>query len=116
MGRRLAEAANAWRVRRTRGETGLRRFWEVFLALGLAAEALCGAAFAGFASDFASDLGDDVEDAGGVDCAVTRGNKPGSKRKNVPARTRTTKRRTSHPTYILKLELIPFDRLLRDFV
>src|ERR1035441_8445278 len=104
MGRRLAEAANAWRARRTRGETGLRRFWEVFWALGLAAEVLCGTAFAGFASD----LGDDVEDAGGVDCAVALGNKPGSKRKNVPARTRTAKRRTSHPTYILKLELVPF--------
>src|ERR1039458_3946714 len=44
MGRRLAEAANAWRARRTRGETGLRRFWEVFWALGLAAEVLCGTA------------------------------------------------------------------------
>jgi hypothetical protein len=34
MGRRLAEATNAWRARRTRGETGLCRF---FLALVLVA-------------------------------------------------------------------------------
>jgi hypothetical protein len=105
----LAEAANAWRTRRTRGETGLRRFfWAVFFGLGLAAEALCGTAFAGFASDFVSDFGDDVEDAGGVDWATAEFNQPSSKKKNVPARTKTAKRRTSHPTYILKLELVPF--------
>jgi hypothetical protein len=45
MGRRLAEATNAWRARRTRGETVLRRFrWLPLFALVL--EAVLFAVFA----------------------------------------------------------------------
>ena len=106
MGRRLAEAANAWRTRRTRGDTGLRRFfWLVLLGvvfLGLVfftlvwvwlfwpAVARCAEDFAGLADAF----GDDGEDGGGVDCPAADCHKPNSKRKIVPAKNQTTKRRT----------------------
>ena len=67
MERRLAEAANACRARRTRGETGLRRFfWIVFFWLGLVADALLLPDFV----DLTAGFGDEVEDAGGVDCAT----------------------------------------------
>ena len=95
MGRRLAEAAKAWRARRTRGEIGLRRvlvlaFFELaffepvdFLPL-VVDEVACDARLllfvavfvAVFAVVLAEDCGDDSVEAGGCDCAPAGNKKP----------------------------------------
>src|SRR5271166_1546078 len=118
MERKLAEATNAARARRIRGETGLRRFFAaVFFAAGvfvagvrsvvfwalllldaaffeldLVGEALCCAEFADFADGAAIESGA-AGDAGGADCAPAWNN-PGANRKSVSAKTETANLRT----------------------
>ncbi|MGA2004722.1 MAG: hypothetical protein ABSG70_15150 [Terriglobales bacterium] len=71
MERRLAEAAKAWRARRTRGETGLRRFfWLVFFEVGLALDLPADDLWAFDVVVLADGFEGEVEDVGGVDCAT----------------------------------------------
>jgi len=92
MGRRLAEATKAWRARRTRGETVLRRLrwlppFAVVLAEAFPADLVEDFAFEVFVEDLAevprtglagaaddSDAGGDGgDDAAGAVCAVVAG-------------------------------------------
>jgi hypothetical protein len=108
MGRRLAEATKAARARRTRGETGLRRFFApalwadafrevdfevaAFLAAALAEECVSDFA-ADFEAAFAELAGLLVEDEG-VDCA-TRIGADATKKKSVRRTSETANLRTA---------------------
>jgi len=119
MERRLAEAANACRTRRTRGETGLRRFFwlsfawpalaPVVLALRLPTDAFFGAAASLDEVDFGAaalaagfgDTGVEEGDGEGGDAAVDDAdwppaecNKPVAGTNSVPAKNQTAKRST----------------------
>ena len=107
MARKLAEATKAARARRTRGETGLRRFFAAaFWAVVFRAPVLEALAFFwpggivdvlwaddDFDGEAAAGMSGDAEGAGDVNWAPAW-NDPGVNRKNVSAKTETANLRT----------------------
>src|ERR1700730_12532948 len=103
MGRRLAEATNACRTRRTCGEIFLR----FFLVLAEAAVRFLAAGTRGGAV---------FPDDGGLARATAACKNPSQSRKKVPAKTTTAKRRTQTLPTAGSWHPGSKDRLLRDFV